>query len=86
MVSLDPKLRQEYGVFAGQKVNGVNPFTPQAASFQNPEEAVSSIGFSDRHGKGMAAGSLSNGVHGEVTGTGDNGRHKLNMYMWLEIR
>ena len=81
MVSLDPKLRQEYGVFAGQKVGGVNPFSPQRASFQNPEEAVSSAGFSERHGNGMAAGTLSNGVHGEVTGTGDNGRHKLDMYM-----
>ena len=81
MVSLDPKLRQEYGVFAGQKVNGVNPFTPQAASFQGSEEAVSSASFSERHGKGMAAGVDSNGFLGSVTGTGENGRHKLNMYM-----
>ncbi len=75
MVSMDSKLN----IF---KVNGTNPFAPaERTAFTGGGEAVSTEGFSDRHGKGMAAGVDSNGVLGSVTGTGVDGKHKLNMYM-----
>ena len=78
MVSFDPKVRNEFSLF---KVNGANnPFAPQKTSFTGGE-ATSGAEFSERHGVGKAAGIQSNGVHGEVMGTGENGKHRLDMYM-----
>ena len=78
MVSLDPKVSNEYGLF---KINGANPFAPAKVAFTGGEErAVNNGGFSERLGFGKAAGTASNGVHGFVEGTGENGKHRLDIY------
>lgn len=77
MVSLDPKVSNEYSLF---KIGGANPFAPGKVAFTGGEEAVSGAGFSERHGNGKAAGVASNGVLGYVEGTGENGKHRLDLY------
>ena len=76
MVSLDPKVSNEYNFF---KVGG-NPFTPSITAFTGGEETVPGAEYSERHGFGKAAGIASNGVHGFVEGTGENGKHMLDFY------
>ena len=76
MVSLDPKVSNEYSLF---KI-GANPFAPAKVAFTGGGEAVSGAGYSERHGAGKAAGVSSNGFLGYVEGTGENGKHRLDLY------
>ncbi|MCD8378258.1 MAG: hypothetical protein LUB59_05670 [Candidatus Gastranaerophilales bacterium] len=77
MVSFSPEVKEKFF----QSTQGVNPFGVQRASSAGSAQTEElSGGISERHGAGKAAGSDSTGVIGEVTGTGDNGRHKIDMY------
>lgn len=76
MVSFSPKVNND--LF---KVGGLNPFAASSrVAFTGGESAGAVDGFSERHGNGKAAGINSNGVHGEVSGTGLNGEHRLDIY------
>lgn len=60
------------------KVLGPNQQPAQRVAFAGggqEEQTVSHLGT----GKGINA-ERSSGVHGEVTGTGENGKHRLNTY------
>lgn len=63
------------------KIQG-NPFAaPKVAFAGNGQEPVSKTGV-ESFGTGQGInGTNSSGVIGEVTGTGENGKHKLDMYM-----
>ena len=77
MVSFDPNVKNN--MF---KVNELNPYKEYGVSFVGAEAGVATgEAYSERHGVGKAAGVDSNGVLGEVTGTGQDGKHRLNMYM-----
>lgn len=62
------------------KIQG-NPFaTPKVAFAGNGQETSGVTGYENYGtGKGLNAEN-SSGVIGEVTGTGENGKHKLNTY------
>lgn len=59
-----------------------NPFAPSKVAFAgNGKESVAKTGV-EAYGTGQGInGTNSSGVLGEVTGTGENGKHKLDMYM-----
>lgn len=63
------------------KIQG-NPFGNSKVAFAgNGQEPVSKTGV-EAYGTGQGInGTNSSGVLGEVTGTGENGKHRLNMYM-----
>ena len=77
MVTFDPKLNNP---FANYGINNVNPVSTVATSYK-PQEVAEKSGY-ENYGTGKGVNGVnSNGVIGEVTGTGENGVHKLNMYM-----
>lgn len=61
-----------------------NPFKTERVAFAgNGQETSSSAGIERFDtGKGINEEN-STGVIGEVTGTGENGKHRLNTYFWL---
>lgn len=80
MVSFDPKVRNEYGLFSPQKVGGVNPFT----SSQQPTKTGEATGGTAVKGwEAYHTGQGPNGLNGGFLsdGTGDNGKHRLNLYL-----
>lgn len=62
------------------RVTGVNPFSSGATGFTGGGQAALGEDFSERLGNGKAAGTNSTGVIGSVSGTGENGVHKLDRY------
>jgi len=81
MVSFDPKIK-EYGnpFTSANKVGGVNPFVAsEKPSFKGGEVgAVPANGWEAYH-----TGQGPNGLNGGFLsdGTGENGKHKLNIYL-----
>jgi hypothetical protein len=57
-----------------------NPFASSKTSFTGGGQPSFGAEYSERHGNGKAAGVNSTGVHGSVTGTGNNGEHLLDQY------
>lgn len=76
MVSLDPNIKNNPFSEVRQISFGGAQYTPKSVEEKSPEEVVSSYGT----GQGPN-GTSSNGVLGSVEGTGENGKHRLNMYM-----
>ena len=62
------------------RITGVNPFSSGATGFTGGGQAALGGDVSERHGNGKAAGVDSTGVIGSVSGTGENGVHKLDRY------
>lgn len=64
------------------RVQSANPFAAGKVAFTGGgAEETSGTGY-ENYGTGKGVNGInSSGVHGEVAGTGENGMHRLNMYM-----
>lgn len=76
MVSFDPKIKNNPFQISQINFGGSQPVAAKPEEGKSPEEVVASYGT----GQGPN-GISSNGVLGYIEGTGEDGKHKLNMYM-----
>lgn len=80
MVSFDPKIKDYNNPFASAgKIGGVNPFQAQATAFKGTEVTAASQNGWEAYHTGQGPNGLNGGFLSD--GTGENGKHKLNMYL-----